>query len=123
MLPLDTKPESEPENSVSDPKESEESSDIAGVYSISELRFVQTDIAAPLDDRLHVTLNGTEITIEGETEFITEITGTYDAQSMTATFYADQAKMIVTFDGRGNLLYSSYNTNDGLLYIEIDASK
>lgn len=118
-----TEPESEPENSVSDPKESEESSDIAGVYSISELRFVQTDIAAPLDDRLHVTLNGTEITIEGETEFITEITGTYDAQSMTATFYADQAKMIVTFDGKGNLLYSSYNTNDGLLYIEIDASK
>ena len=84
---------------------------------------MQTDIAAPLDDRLHVTLNGTEITIEGETEFITEITGTYDAQSMTATFYADQAKMIVTFDGKGNLLYSSYNTNDGLLYIEIDASK
>ena len=120
---LVTEPESEPENSVSDPKESEESSDIAGVYSISELRFVQTDIAAPLDDRLHVTLNGTEITIEGETEFITEITGTYDAQSMTATFYADQAKMIVTFDGKGNLLYSSYNTNDGLLYIEIDASK
>lgn len=118
-----TEPESEPENSVSDPKESEESSDIAGVYSISELRFVQTDIAAPLDDRLHVTLNGTEITIEGETEFITEISGTYDAQSMTATFYADQAKMIVTFDGKGNLLYSSYNTNDGLLYIEIDASK
>lgn len=118
-----TEPESEPENSVSDPKESEESSDIAGVYSISELRFVQTDIAAPLDDRLHVTLNGTEITIEGETEFITEITGTYDAQSMTATFYADQTKMIVTFDGKGNLLYSSYNTNDGLLYIEIDASK
>lgn len=118
-----TEPESEPENSVSDPKESEESSDIAGVYSISELRFVQTDIAAPLDDRLHVTLNGTEITIEGETEFITEITGTYDAQSMTAAFYADQAKMIVTFDGKGNLLYSSYNTNDGLLYIEIDASK
>lgn len=118
-----TEPESEPENSVSDPKESEESSDIAGVYSISELRFVQTDIAAPLDDRLHVTLNGTEITIEGETEFIGKITGTYDAQSMTATFYADQAKMIVTFDGKGNLLYSSYNTNDGLLYIEIDASK
>ena len=118
-----TEPESEPENSVSDPKESEESSDIAGVYSISELRFVQTDIAAPLDDRLHVTLNGTEITIEGETEFIGKITGTYDAQSMTATFYADQTKMIVTFDGKGNLLYSSYNTNDGLLYIEIDASK
>lgn len=120
-------PESEPgsglEDPVSDSKESEESSDIAGVYSISELRFVQADIAAPLDDRLHVTLNGTEITIEGETELIGKITGTYDSQSMTATFYADQTKMIVTFDGKGNLLYSSYNTNDGLLYIEIDASK
>lgn len=118
-----TEPSSEPENLVSDSKASKGPSDIAGVYDISELRFVQADIASPLDDRLHVTLNGTEMTIEGETEFIGKITGTYDAKSMTATFYANQAKMIVTFDGKGNLRYSSYNTNDGLLYIEIDASK
>ena len=118
-----TEPSSEPENPVSDSKASKGPSDIAGVYDISELRFVQADIASPLDDRLHVTLNGTEMTIEGETEFIGKITGTYDAKSMTATFYANQAKMIVTFDGKGNLRYSSYNTNDGLLYIEIDASK
>lgn len=99
------------------------SEDISGVYAVTELRFVQVDIACPLDDRLHVTLNGTDITIEGESEFIGKVSGTYDAQSMTATFYADQSKAIVTFDGKGNLLYSQYNTNDGILYIEIDASK
>ena len=100
-----------------------EDSDINGVYSVSEIRFVQADIAAPLDDRLHVTLNGTEITIEGETEYIGKMTGTYDEQSMTATFEPDQAEVIVKFDGNGNLLCSQYNTNDGLLYIEIDAAK
>lgn len=116
--------QSEPETDpADDPNGPEAASDISGVYSISELRFVQVGISAPLDDRLHVTLNGTEITIEGETEFIGKISGTYDAQSMTATCYADQSKMIVTFDGKGNLYYASYNTNDGLLYIEIDASK
>ena len=97
--------------------------DISGVYAVKELRFVQADIAAPLDDRLHVTVSGTDITIEGETEFIERISGTYDAQTMTATFDGDQSNMTVTFDGKGNLLYSAYNTNDGLLYIEIDASK
>lgn len=111
--------EAEPET---DPAKPETDSDISGVYNISELRFVQAGISAPLDDRLHVMLNGTEITIEGETDFINQIVGTYDAQSMTATFYGDQSKMIVTFDGHGNLHYASYNTNDGLLYIEIDAS-
>lgn len=105
-----------------EPQEPDTVSDISGIYNISELRFVQTGISAPLDDRLHVTLNGTEITIEGETDFINKIVGTYDPQTMTATFYADQSEMIVTFDGNGNLHYSSYNTNDGLLYIEIDAS-
>lgn len=116
--------QSEPETDpADDPNGPEAASDISGVYSISELRFVQVGISAPLDDRLHVTLNGTEITIEGETEFIGKISGTYDAQSMTATCCADQSKMIVTFDGKGNLYYASYNTNDGLLYIEIDASK
>lgn len=115
--------QSEPETDpADDPNGPEADSDISGVYSISELRFVQVGISAPLDDRLHVTLNGTDITIEGETEFIGKISGTYDAQSMTATCYADQSKMIVTFDGKGNLYYASYNTNDGLLYIEIDAS-
>lgn len=116
--------QSEPETDpADDPNGPEAASDISGVYSISELRFVQVGISAPLDDRLHVTLNGTEITIEGETEFIGKSVGTYDAQSMTATCYADQSKMIVTFDGKGNLYCASYNTNDGLLYIEIDASK
>lgn len=116
--------QSEPETDpADDPNGPEADSDISGVYSISELRFVQVGISAPLDDRLHVTLNGTDITIEGETEFIGKISGTYDAQSMIATCYADQSKMIVTFDGKGNLYYASYNTNDGLLYIEIDASK
>ena len=116
--------QSEPETDpADDPNGPEADSDISGVYSISELRFVQVGISAPLDDRLHVTLNGTDITIEGETEFIEKISGTYDAQSMIATCYADQSKMIVTFDGKGNLYYASYNTNDGLLYIEIDASK
>lgn len=99
------------------------SEDVSGVYAVTELRFVQANIAAPLDDRLHVTVSGTDITIEGETEFIERISGTYDAQTMTATFDGDQSKMTVTFDGKGNLLYSAYNTNDGLLYIEIDASK
>lgn len=42
---------------------------------------------------------------------------------MTATCYEEQSKMIVTFDGKGNLYCASYNTSDGLLYIEIDASK
>lgn len=116
--------QSEPETDpADDPNGPEADSDISGVYSISELRFAQVGISAPLDDRLHVTLNGTDITIEGETEFIGKISGTYDAQSMIATCYADQSKMIVTFDGKGNLYYASYNTNDGLLYIEIDASK
>ena len=118
-----TEPKSESKNSDSQPKESEGSTDIAGVYSISELRFVQANIAAPLDDRLHITLNGTEITIEGETELIGKMTGTYDAKSMTATFEPNQAKVIVKFDGKGNLFYSQYNTNDGLLYIEVDAHK
>ena len=116
--------QSEPETDpADDPNGPEAASDISGVYSISELRFVQVGISAPLDDRLHVTLNGTEITIEGETEFIGKSVGTYDAQSMTATCYEEQSKMIVTFDGKGNLYCASYNTNDGLLYIEIDASK
>ena len=61
--------------------------------------------------------------VEDETELIGKMTGTYDAKSMTATFEPNQAKVIVKFDGKGNLFYSQYNTNDGLLYIEVDAHK
>ena len=38
---------------------------------------------------------GSRAIVEGETELIGKMTGTYDAKSMTATFEPNQAKVIV----------------------------